>query len=145
MAGPMVLTYRDEDVFVNVERSGQPLRKHVHDVVIAIGTIIEFDAKCVLPFLGLQNMIRVRGVKNEALEIEFAHTTQFRPRLEGHIGIVADAVIAFEKSDFGIEIGADLTVLAKDLEPAILIIHTSPKVRLSGGNPWRSGLRSIAC
>ena len=76
---------------------GQPLRKNVHDVIIAIGTVIEFDAKGVLPFLRFENMIRVRVVKNEAREIEFAHTTQFRPRLEGHIGIVGNAAIRFSK------------------------------------------------
>src|SRR5215467_5482821 len=97
MAGPMVLTYRDEDVLVNLNGGGQPLRKNVHDVIIAIGTVIEFDAKGVLPFLRFENMIRVRVVKNEAREIEFAHTTQFRPRLEGHIGIVGNAAIRFSK------------------------------------------------
>src|SRR5215469_3504682 len=144
MAGPMVLTYRDEDVLVNVERGGQPLRKNIHDVVIAIGTVIEFDAKRVLPFLRFENMIRVRGVKNEALEIELAHTTQLRPRLEGYIGIVANAVIAFEKSNLGIEIGTDLAMLAQNFEPAILIIHPGPKVCLSGRKSRRPRLGRIA-
>ena len=90
-------------------------------------------------------MFRVRGMKNEALKIKLTHTAKFRPRLEVHIRVVADAVSAFEKTNLGIEIRTDLAMLAKDFEPAVLVIHTSPKVRLSGGIPWRPGLRSVAC
>src|ERR1700739_2428267 len=81
MAGPMVLTHWDEDVFVDVERRSQALSKHVHDVIVAICAVVEFDANRVLPFLRFENIIRVRSVKNEALKIEFPHTTQFWPRL----------------------------------------------------------------
>src|ERR1700746_1427310 len=110
MACPMVLTHWDEDVFVDIERRGQTLSKNVHDVIIAIRPVVEPDANRVLPFLRFENMIRVRSVKNKALKIEFAHPTQFRPGLEVHISIVADAVITFEKSDFRIEIGANLAM-----------------------------------
>jgi hypothetical protein len=114
----MVLTYWDEDVFVDIERCGQALSKNVHDVIITIRAVVEFDANRVLPFLRFEDMIRVRSVKNKALKIEFAHTTQFRPRLEVHVGIIADAFVAFEKSDFGIEVGADFAMLSKTFEPA---------------------------
>ena len=88
-------------------------------------------------------MVRVRCVKDEAFEIEFAHTAQFRPRLEVHIGIVADAVIAFEKSDFGIEIGPHLPMLRETFEPAVLIIEPRAYIGLSGRKPRCSCLRSV--
>jgi hypothetical protein len=65
----------------------------------------------------------VSGAKNEAFKIEFAHTTQFRPRLEVHISVVANAVVTFEKSDFRIEIGANVAMLGQPFEPAILVAN----------------------
>src|SRR6266567_7499892 len=111
MACPMVLAHRNEDVLVDVEWSGETLCKDVHYVVVAIRAVIEFDAKRVLPFLRFENMIRVRGVENETFEIELAHSSQFWPRLEGHIGIITNAVVAFQEADFRIEVGTDLTML----------------------------------
>src|SRR5215469_5589205 len=144
MARPVVFTNRNKDVLIDIEWSGETLRKDIHNVVVTIGTIIEFDAKGVLPFLGLQNVFRVRGVKKEALKIKLTDTAKLRPRLEVHIRVVADAVGAFEKTNLGIEIRTDLAMLAKDFEPAILIIHPSPKVCLPRRDSWRSRLRCIA-
>jgi hypothetical protein len=59
MARPMVLTHRNENVFVDIEWSSQPLCKDIDGVVIAIGTIVKFNPKCVLPLLGLQNGIEI--------------------------------------------------------------------------------------
>src|SRR5215469_15226512 len=144
MTCPVVLTKRNEDVLVDIEWSGDTLRKDIDNVVVAVGAVMEFDAKRVLPFLGLQNMFRVRSVKDEALKIELAHTAKFWPRLEVHICVVTDTVGTFQKADLGIEIGTDLAMLAKDFEPAILIIHASPKVGLSGRESRRPRLRRIA-
>src|SRR5215469_577696 len=144
MARPVVFTNRYEDVLVDVEWCGEALRKDIHNVIVAVGAVIEFDAKRVLPLLGLQNMFRVRSVKNEVFKIEFPHTAQFRPRLEVHIRVVTDTVGTFQKADLGIEIGTDLAMLAKNFEPAILIIHASPKVCLSGRESRRPRLRRIA-
>ena len=128
----MVFTNRDENVLVDVEWSGEALRKDVHDVVIAICPVIEFNAKCILPLLRLQNMSCIRCVKDEAFKIEFAHTGQFRSRLKVHIGVVTDAVTAFEKADLRIEVGADLAMLTQDFEPAVLVINSGSDICLSG-------------
>ena len=50
-----------------------------------------------LPLLGLQNMFRVRSMKDKPFEIEVAHTAHFGSGLEVHIGIITDAVVS-EKS-----------------------------------------------
>src|SRR5215467_9187467 len=99
MARPVVFTNRNEDILVDIEWSGETLGKDVDNVVVTVSAVIEFDPKCVLPFLGLQNMFGVRGMKNEALEIEFAHTTQSRPRFEVHISVVTDTVGTLKKAD----------------------------------------------
>src|SRR5215472_9903174 len=135
MARPVVFTNRNENVLVDIEWSGETLRKDIHNVVVTVRAVIELDAKRVLPFLRLQDMVRIRGMKNEPFEIEFAHTTQFRPRLESHIGVIADAVVAFEKSDLGIEIGSDLAMLSETFEPAVLIDEAGAKISLSRRNP----------
>ena len=128
MACPVVFTDRNKGVFVDVERSDKTLGKYVHDVVIAIGPIVEFNAKGVLPFLCLQNMVSVGGVKNEAFKVELTHTAKFRPGLEIHIRVVTDTVVTFEKAHLGIEIGADLVMLAKEFQPTILAV-TIPIVK----------------
>src|SRR5215469_3115560 len=144
MTRPVVFSNRNEDVLVDIEWSGETLRKDIDNVVVAVGAVIEFDANRVLPFLGLQNMFRVWSVKNEAFKIELTHTAKFRPRLEVHIRVVTDTVGTFQKADLGIEIGTDLAMLTKNFEPAILIIHASPKVGLSGRESRRPRLRRIA-
>src|SRR5215471_8491353 len=144
MTCPVILTDRDKDVLVDIERSGETLRKYVHNVVIAVGRVIEFDPKRVLPLLSLQNMFRIRGVKHEAFEIELAHTMEFWPRLEVHIRVVTDTVGTFKKADLGIEVGPDLAMLAKHLKPAVLEIDPSPKIGLSRGGSRGPRLRSVA-
>src|SRR5215469_2090291 len=140
MACPVVFTNRNKDVLVDIEWSGEALRKYVHNVVIAVGTVIEFDAKRVLPLLSLQNVFRVRRMKNEPFKIELTHTAKFRPRLEVDIRVVTDTVGTFKKTDLGIKVGTNLAMLSKNFEPAVLIIHASPKVCLSRGDSWRPRL-----
>jgi len=47
----MIEAIGNNDVFVDVERRHDSLVKHVDDVVIGIGTIVEFGAERALPFL----------------------------------------------------------------------------------------------
>src|SRR5215469_14702322 len=119
MTCPVILTDRDEDALVDVEWSGETLRKYVHDIIVAIGAVVKFNAERVLPFLCLQNVLYVGSMKDKALEIEFAHTAQFRSGLQIYVSVVTEAVIPFEKADLRIEIGTDLAMLAEDFEPAI--------------------------
>src|SRR5215471_7523170 len=135
MARPVVFTNRNEHVFVDVEWSGKALRKDIDNVVVAVSTVVEFDPKRILPFLCLQDMVRIWRVKNETFEIELTHAAQFRPRLEVDIGIVADAVVTFEKPNLGIEVRADFAMLGETFEPAVLIDEAGTEIRLSRGNP----------
>lgn len=144
MARPMVFPNRNKDVLENVERGRETLCEYVHDVVVAVGAIIEFNTKRVLPFLGFENMVRVWGVEDEPFEIELTYTAQFWPWLEGHIGIITDAIVALEKSDFGIEVWPNLAVLAKNFEPAVLVGDASSKICLAGRDAWCPRLCSEA-
>src|SRR5262249_15234730 len=69
MSGPVVEATGNNHVFVDVERRNDALGKHVHDVVICIGTTVEFSAERSLPFLGLQNAVRIWSMKQEALKV----------------------------------------------------------------------------
>src|SRR5690348_3321796 len=144
MACPVILPDRDEDILIDIERSGKTLRKYVDNVVVAVGTVIEFDAKCVLPLLGLQNTVYVWRVKDEAFEVKFTHAAKLRPRLEVHLRVITDAVIAFQEANLRIEVGTNFTVLARDLQPAVLIVDSGPKIGLPSGKPRRPCLRSVA-
>jgi hypothetical protein len=69
MARPVIFAHWNKSVFVDVEWLDQALRKDVHDVVIAVRAVVEFDPEGVLPLLRLQNVTSVRRMENEALEI----------------------------------------------------------------------------
>src|SRR5437868_15433654 len=105
---PVIETIGNNDVFVNIERREDSLGEHIHDVVIGIGTIVEFGAERTLPFLGLQDAMSIRGMKNEALEVELPDASNLRSRLQSEISVVTDTISAFKKTDLGIEIRTDL-------------------------------------
>ena len=72
MTRPVVLANRNGNVFIDVEWLDQALRKNVHDIVVGIGSIIEFRTESGLPFLCLQDMFRIRRVKNETFKLNLA-------------------------------------------------------------------------
>src|SRR6266576_6404411 len=74
MAGPVVFADWNGNVLVNVERLSQQLRENVDDIVVAIGPVVEFDPKGVLPLLCLENMASIGRVKNESFEVQLAHS-----------------------------------------------------------------------
>ena len=119
---PMIEAIGNNDVFVNVERREDSLSEHIHDVVIGIGTIVEFGAERTLPFLGLQDAMSIRGMKNEALEVELPDATNLRPRLQSEISVVTDTIGTFEKTNLGIEIRTDLAAFGEKFEPTILVV-----------------------
>ncbi len=131
MARPVVFTNRNEDVLVDVEWSSEALCEDIHDVVIAIRTVIEFNAKRVLPLLGFENMFGVWSVKNETFEVEFTYTAKFWARFEVHIRVVTDAVGAFKKADLGIKVRPDFAALGETFEPAVLINEVCAEISLS--------------
>src|SRR5260370_14834866 len=113
----MVFTRWDENVLVNVERSGQSLDENVDEIIVAVGTVMKIDTESSLPLLCLENMVSVGRMKEETLKVEVAPAANFRARLEVHIDIVAYTISAPEKADFRVEIRIDFSVLSEYFEP----------------------------
>src|SRR5437899_10927505 len=88
-------------------------------------------------------MVSIGRMKNEAFEVELAYAAKFGTWLEGHIKIVANAICPFEKTDFGVEIRTNLSMLGEHFEPVGLVIESCTEIRLSGGEAWCSRLGSI--
>src|SRR5258708_24579520 len=76
MASPVVFPYGDENVLVDVEWLGQPLGENVHDVFVAVGSIIELDTKGALPLLRLENVLSIGCVEDETFEIDLAYAAK---------------------------------------------------------------------
>src|SRR6266487_3893561 len=117
MAGPVVFADWNGNILVNVERLSQQLRENIHDIVVAVRPVVEFDPKGVLPLLCLQNVTCIGRVKNESFEVQLAHSAQFGSGLEGRIQIVTDAIGAFEKADFGVEVWPNLAAFGEEFQP----------------------------
>src|ERR1700758_2332039 len=117
MPRPVVHAYRDEDVLVDIERGGEALREHIHDVIVRVRAVVEIGAEGSLPFLRLHRTVRIRGVINETFEIQFAHTCEFWADLEIGIREVTNAVGPFEKPNSRVEVGTDLPVIGAKIKP----------------------------
>src|SRR5215475_9131414 len=68
MPCPVIFTHWDRNVFINVKWCDQPLCEDVNDVVVGVGSIVELDAKRVLPLLCLEQTICERRVENKTLK-----------------------------------------------------------------------------
>ena len=143
MPRPMIFTHRNENVLIDVERAGQPLREDVHDVVVAVGSIVEFETKGALPLLRLKNMVSVWGMKYETFKVEFADAANLWSGLKGRVQVVAYAIRSFQKTHFGVEVGTDLPSLREYLEPVGVVVSSRANICLSRGDARRSRLRSI--
>src|SRR5262249_18290067 len=113
---------RYDNVFIDVKWCDDSLNEHVHDVVVCIGTIVEFGAKRSLPFLRLKHAVSIRSMKHKPLEVQLPDAANLRPRLQRQIGVIANAVRAFEKTNLWVEIWTNLAALGEKFEPAILIV-----------------------
>src|SRR6266852_1603121 len=89
---PVVHAHRNVDVLVDVKGQREPLGKHVHDVIVRVRTIVKRGPEGGLPFLRLDRMVCVWGVKDEALELKFPDTPKLGTSLEGGVRKIADAV-----------------------------------------------------
>ena len=107
------------------------MNEDVDKIIVAVGTVMKIDAEGTLPLLGLQNMVGIWRMKEEAFKVEVAHTGNFWARLEVHIDIVAYTVSASEEADFRIEIWTDFPVLSEDFEPICLVIESRSKISLA--------------
>src|SRR5712671_459136 len=122
MACPVIFPNRNGNRLVEVERNDQALSENVHDVVVAIGTIIEVDAKCVLPLLRLQHMVSIGSMKHESFKVQFTHALDPGPKLEVGIEVVANAVLAFEEAHLGIKVRPNFSMVADQLQPVTLVV-----------------------
>src|SRR5713101_1197275 len=105
VAVEMIQADGDENILVNVERSGDPLRGHIRDVFVSVPAVVELRAKRGLPFLCLQHPMRVGRVEDESLELQLADAAQFRTHLESEVAEGVVSVSPLKKANLRIEIG----------------------------------------
>src|SRR5438477_2881437 len=108
MARPVVLTNGNENVFIYVEWLDQALGENVYDILIGIGSVIEFCPERSLPFLSLQHMFCIRRMKNKTFKLDLAYASQLRPKFERWVQVVANAIGTFNEADFRIKVRSDL-------------------------------------
>ena len=131
MARPVILANGNGHLLVEVERNDQALGEDVHNVVVAIGAIVEVDAKCVLPFLRLQHMASIGGMKDEAFKVQLTHVLDPGSNFEVGIEVVADAVLAFEEAHLGIKVWPNFSMVTDQLQPVTLVVEATAKIGLA--------------
>src|SRR5258708_20549959 len=102
MACPVIFPNGNGNLLVEVERNDQALSENVHDVVVAIGTIIEVDAKRVLPLLRLQHMVSIGIMKHESFKVQFTHALDPGPNLKVAIEIVTNPALPSKQSNLAL-------------------------------------------
>jgi hypothetical protein len=115
MTAPVINSWRDPQILVDIEWIGETLRKCVHNVIVRVGAIVELCPKRRLPFLGLHAPARIRIVNNEALEIEFPQLHHLRTHFEIRIREIANAIRPLQETDGRIEIRSNFSVLGKQV------------------------------
>src|SRR6266705_4729916 len=75
--GPVVDTDWNVDVLVDVKVQREPLDKHVNNVVVRVRAVVKISSKGGLPFLCLDNAVRIRSMEDETLELHFPDTCEF--------------------------------------------------------------------
>src|SRR5439155_26594499 len=104
MARPVILANGNGHLLVEVERNDQALGEDVHNVVVAIGVIVEVDAKCVLPFLRLQHMASMGVMKDEVFKVQITYVLVLGSNFEVGIEVVSDAFLTFAEAHLGIKV-----------------------------------------
>src|SRR5229473_1337400 len=138
--GPVVNAHWNIDVFVNVEVCGEPLGKHVNDVVVGVGAVVKIRPKSGLPFLCLNKAVRIRSVEDETFELHFPEPREFWPRFESGVRKIADAVGTLKKADLRVEVGADFSVFRFKVEPVGTEVQSGTEIGLPAGKTRRAGL-----
>src|ERR1700687_798166 len=143
MPGPVVDTHRNIDILVDIEWCCEPLGKHVNDVVVGIRTVVKLAPKCGLPFLRLDDAVRIWGMEDEALELKFPHIPELRTGFERGVGKVADAIGALKKPNLWVEVGTDLPVFRLKVEPVGTEVQSGAQIGLPAGIARCAGLSSV--
>src|SRR6266576_1304195 len=129
--GPVVNTDWNVDVLVDVKGQREPLGKHINDVVVRVRAVVKISAKGGLPFLCLDNAVRIRSMEDETLELHFPDNCEFGPSLESGVRKIADTVSALKKPNLWVEVGADLPVFRFKVEPVGAEVQSRAQVGLA--------------
>src|SRR5437868_11653199 len=114
--GPVVNTDWNVDVLVDVKGQREALSKHVNDVVVRVRAVVKISPKGGLPFLCLDDAVRIRSMEDETFELHFPDACEFGPSLESGVGEIADTVGALQKTDLWVDVGTDLRVITFNVE-----------------------------
>src|SRR5205085_8289940 len=112
----------------------------VHDVVVGVSAVVELRPERILPFLGLQYAVRIRGMKKKRLEIQFADPGDPGPGLQLSVGEVAHTVGSLQKANLRVEIGTDFATVVHAFKPIRLIADLTSSFRLSRADSLRTRL-----
>src|SRR5437879_12090726 len=75
--GPVVNTDWNVDVLVDVKGQREPLGKHINDVVVCVRAVVKISPKGGLPFLCLDNAVRIWGRKHETIALHFPEPAEY--------------------------------------------------------------------
>src|SRR5713226_7426907 len=113
----MVDTYRNENVFVNVEWRGNALGKHVGDVVVGVGAVVEQRAERPLPLLRLQGSMCVRNIVKKTFELDLPDAVELGTQHKCLVEKTLDDVGTLEETDFRVVIRPNLAAGCVELHP----------------------------
>src|SRR5215469_7906254 len=130
MASPVVESNGNVDIAIDVKWFGQTLREDIDDVVVAVGAVMELDAKCALPFLGLQDVFCIGGMKEKTFKLDLTHPRYPRTGFQSGIDVIAEAVVALQKAHLWIKVRAYCAVLGEEIQPIALVTETGSPVGL---------------
>src|SRR5260370_8252762 len=122
--GPVVNAHWNIDVLIDVEGRGEPLGKHINDVVVRVGAVVKVGPKRGLPFLCLNKAVRIRSMEDETLELQFPETRKFWPSLESGVSKIAAAVGTLKKADLRVQPLPDLSLFPFTAEPHRTHVHS---------------------
>src|SRR5512135_1681311 len=104
MTSPVVQADRYVDVLVDIERLRETLGEDINDVIVTVRAVVKFNPESALPLLRLQHPLGIRSMKDETLEIQLSYSRKSWSQLYSPVEIVANAISALKKPDFGVEI-----------------------------------------
>ena len=91
MAGKFIQAVRNKHVLVNVKWRRDSLHKHVYEIGVSVGAIVEIGVESAEPFLRLHDVMSVGRVKNES-----PNCTSRTPLILGLTLKVKSADVSFE-------------------------------------------------
>src|SRR5579859_1679434 len=103
----------------------------LNEDVIGIRPVIKLGAKRRLPLLRLHGPMSVRIVRDEAFKVEFAYARDLGASLKIRVRKITNAIGPLQKSHRGIEVRANLSMLAEKIKPVRSVDDSRPKIGLA--------------